>query len=303
LKLKLKPQPQSKPEPTLAKPPRWRSYVALTRLDRPVGWLLLLWPTLWALWLAGKGTPSGLNIVIFGLGVILTRSAGCAINDYADRHIDGSVARTRSRPLANQEIAPYEALAVAAILALVAFGLVLLTNTLTVWLAVVAAVLALIYPFSKRFFAAPQMLLGAAFGMGVPMAYAAERNAVPPEAWLLFIANWFWCVAYDTLYAMVDREDDLKIGVRSTAVLFGDLDRVAVGMLHGAFLLSLLLIGRKLEMSWPYWLSLSIASALVVRQLILVRHRDPSASLQAFRENNWVGLVLTVGILAGFPAD
>jgi 4-hydroxybenzoate polyprenyltransferase len=280
-------------------PPKWRVWAALTRLDRPVGWLLLLWPTLWALWLAGNGAPSGLNMVVFLLGVVLTRSAGCAINDYADRIFDGSVARTQGRPLALKWLSPNEALVVAAVLALLALGLVLLTNKLTIMLACVAAALAIAYPFTKRFFPAPQMVLGAAFGMGVPMAYAAETNAVPPEAWLLFIANWFWCVAYDTLYAMADRQDDLKLGLRSSAILFGELDRVAVAMLQAAFVFSLVLIGRKLELQWPFWLALGVAVLLLARQLWLIRARDPIMSLKAFRENNGVGLVLTLGILAG----
>jgi len=282
---------------------RLRIYAALTRLDRPVGWLLLLWPTLWALWLAGKGAPSGLNLLIFGLGVVLMRSAGCAINDYADRHIDGHVARTQGRPLALKLIEPKEALLVAAVLALLALGLVLLTNTLTISLAAIAAALAIAYPFSKRFFPAPQMVLGAAFGMGVPMAYAVEQNAIPPEAWLLFIANWFWCVAYDTLYAMTDRTDDLKLGVRSSAILFGDLDLLAVGLFQTAFVASLIMLGRKLDLGWPFWVAVAIAIVLLARQLYLARSREPAQCFKAFRENNAVGLVLTVGFLTGFQLN
>lgn len=296
----MKPAARTAPIPAPAPvPPKWRVWAALTRLDRPVGWLLLLWPTLWALWLAGNGAPSGLNIVVFLLGVVLTRSAGCAINDYADRDFDGNVARTRGRPLALKWLTPNEALMVAAILALLSLGLVLLTNQLTILLAAVAAALAIAYPFTKRFFPAPQMVLGAAFGMGVPMAYAAETNAVPPEAWLLFIANWFWCVAYDTLYAMTDRADDLKLGLRSSAILFGELDRIAVAMLQTAFVFSLILLGRKLGLLWPFWLALGLSVLLLARQLLLIRTRSPALCLQAFRENNWVGLILTLGILAG----
>jgi 4-hydroxybenzoate polyprenyltransferase len=281
--------------------PRWRAYAALTRLDKPVGWLLLLWPTLWALWLAGDGAPSGWNLVVFALGVILTRSAGCAINDWADRRIDGAVARTRGRPLATGEIQPKEALLVASGLALLALLLVLTTNALTIGLAVVAAAIAALYPFTKRFFPAPQMVLGLAFGMGIPMAYAAERGTIPPEAWLLYIANWFWCIAYDTLYAMVDRDDDLKLGVRSTAILFGDLERLAIALLHAAFWLSLFLLGRKLEFGLVWPITLAVAAVLIAHQLWLIRARDPAQAFRAFQLNNVLGLMVTIGLFAAYP--
>src|ERR1700754_162188 len=233
------------------------AYLVLTRMDRPIGALLLLWPTWWALWLAAKDFPPIGSLVIFPLGVFAMRSAGCAINDYADRKLDPLVARTAGRPIASGRVTPREALYVFAGLLVFSFLLVLLTNRLTILLSFGGAALAAIYPFCKRYTNLPQVVLGAAFGWSIPMAFAAVTNSVPPVAWLLFIGNILWSVIYDTEYAMVDREEDIKAGAKSTAILFADADLVIIGVLMGTFLLTMLLVGTRSALGWPYWIALT----------------------------------------------
>ncbi len=274
-----------------------KQYALLIRLDRPIGILLLLWPTLWALWIAAEGLPDPLVLFVFISGVVLMRSAGCAINDYADRDIDPHVERTRNRPVAAGRISPREALAVFVLLSLSAFALVLLMNKLTIMMAFVGAALAASYPFMKRFHYLPQVHLGAAFGWSVPMAYAAQINATPPVAWLLFIATVLWATAYDTMYAMADREDDLKIGVKSTAILFGDADRIIIGMIQGLLLVDLLLVGRRAELGLYYYLGLIIAAGFAVYQQWLIKDRDPGRCFRAFLNNNYFGMAVFGGLL------
>ena len=275
-------------------------YIALTRLDRPIGVFLLLWPTLWALWFAAAGVPRLDVLAIFVLGTVLTRSAGCAVNDFADRKIDGHVARTRDRPLASGALSAREALAAAAVLMALAFVLVLFTNRLTILLSFAALVLASVYPFAKRVTHFPQVVLGAAFGFAIPMAFAAETNAVPPLAWALFATALLWTVAYDTLYAMADRDDDLRIGVRSTAVLLGRADLAVVGTLQCLVILLLALIGAHAGRGWLYAAGLVVALALALRQLHLARDRDPAHCVAAFLDNNRLGLAVFVGLVADY---
>jgi 4-hydroxybenzoate polyprenyltransferase len=293
---------RSRPKPHAAGPARWRLWLKLIRFDRPIGTLLLLWPTLWGLWFAAEGAPSPMLLAIFALGVFLTRSAGCVINDYADRWLDPQVERTRTRPLATGELSGKEALAIFVVLMLLAFGLVLLTNTLTVILAVIAAALAASYPYMKRIIWFPQVVLGAAFSMGIPMAYTAVRGEVDAIAVLLYCANLLWTTAYDTLYAMVDREDDIRAGARSTAILFGELDLVAVGILHGSALLTLALAGYRAELSLIYFGGLLVAGAVMGWQLWIARAREREACFRAFLANNWVGAAVFAGILAHYAA-
>ena len=276
---------------------RLHEYALLTRQHRPVGWLLLLWPTYWALWLAAGGVPPIGTLVVFTLGVIVMRSAGCAINDYADRWLDPQVMRTRDRPIARGTVSPREALAVFALLLVVALGLVLLTNRKTVLLAGVAALLAIVYPFMKRRTWWPQLWLGAAFGMSIPMAFTAVTDAWPPPlAWLLFTANILWATAYDTFYAMVDRDDDLRAGSRSTAILFGELDLVAIGVIQASFLAAMVFAGARAGLGTPYHVGLGIAALLCAWQLWYARNRFPERCFTAFRANHWVGLALFAGI-------
>lgn len=276
---------------------RFRAYLKLIRFDRPIGTLLLLWPTLWALWIAGDGHPDQDVFLIFVAGVFLMRSAGCAINDFADRDIDPHVARTRDRPLAANEITATEALAVAALLGLAAFLLVLQLNTLTILLSLVGGAMAASYPFLKRVTSLPQFYLGAAFGWSVPMSFAAQTGTVPLTGWLLFLAVVLWAVAYDTMYAMVDRADDLRIGVRSTAILFGRWDRLAVAAAHlGA--VGLLASAGAIEDLGPwYFAGLGSAALLAARQQVLIRHRDPEACFRAFLDNSTVGMVIFLGLV------
>ena len=282
-------------------PPRYREkaldYLVLTRMDRPAGALLLLWPTWWALWLAAGDFPPWKPLVIFTLGVFAMRAAGCAVNDYADRKLDPQVARTAGRPIASGRVRPGEALAVFAVLLLFAFVLVLFTNRLTIELSFAGAALAALYPFSKRYTYLPQVVLGAAFGWSIPMAFAAVKGGVPPLGWLLLIANILWSVIYDTEYAMVDREDDIKAGAKSTAILFGDADLPILGMLMGTFLLAMLFVGQRAQLGWPYWLSLAGAAGLFGYQQWLIRDRRREACLTAFRHNNRLGLCLWIGIV------
>jgi len=271
-------------------------YEKLMRLDKPIGTLLLLWPTLWALWLAVRGVPQWWILAVFVLGTVLTRSAGVVINDYADRNFDPHVARTKDRPLAAGLVSPTEALVLASVLGLMAFALVLTLNRLTIALSFVAAFLAVSYPFTKRFFAIPQAYLGIAFGFGIPMAYAAQLGHVPAVAWVLLLANIFWAIAYDTEYAMVDRDDDRKIGIRTSALLFGRFDVAAVMLAHAAFLVILAGIGWRLQLAWPYYLGLAGAAVLIGYQYRLIRGREPRQCFRAFLNNNWVGGIVFVGI-------
>ncbi len=272
-------------------------YLQLIRFDRPIGTLLLLWPTLWALWLAAGGLPAWHNLAIFVLGTFLMRSAGCAINDYADRHFDHQVERTKHRPLTVGALRPGEAIAVAVVLALLAFGLVLLTNALTVWLSLGAVLLAATYPFMKRHTALPQVVLGAAFAWGVPMAFAAESGRVPQAAWLVYTAVVLWTVAYDTFYAMVDRRDDLKAGIRSTAILFGELDRAITAALQAMALLALLLAGIRFGLGAYWYAGLLVAALLFGWQQWLIRKREPAACFRAFTNNHWVGMAVFAGLV------
>lgn len=274
-----------------------RDYLVLTRMDRPVGALLLLWPTWWALWLAADDFPPWSSLIIFTLGVFAMRAAGCAINDYADRKLDPQVARTAGRPIASGRVSPREALLVFTALLAFAFLLVLFTNTLTIELSFAGAALAALYPFTKRYTYMPQVVLGAAFGWAIPMAFAAVTGSVPPLAWLLFIGNILWSVIYDTEYAMVDREDDLKAGAKSTAILFGDADLPILAILMATLELALLFVGQRAHLGWPYWLALLVSIGLFGYQLRLIRGRDRDACLAAFRHNNWLGLTLWVGIV------
>lgn len=274
-----------------------RDYLVLTRMDRPIGALLLLWPTWWALWLAAGDFPPAKPLVIFTLGVFAMRAAGCAINDYADRKLDPQVERTAGRPIAAGRVTPREALIVFGALLAFAFILVLFTNALTIKLSFAGAALAAIYPFTKRYTYMPQVVLGAAFGWSIPMAFAAVSNTVPPLGWLLFIANILWSVIYDTQYAMVDRDDDIQAGAKSTAILFGDADLPILGILIGTFLLAMLFVGQRAALGWPYWLSLVGAAGLFGWQLWRIRERERGACLWAFRNNNWLGMVLWVGIV------
>ena len=278
--------------------PRGRlgQYWKLVRGDRPIGTLLLLWPTWWALWLAAESTPPWPVLLVFTAGVWLTRSAGCVINDYADRWLDPQVARTRERPLATGAVSGREALAVFAVLMLAAFALVLTLNRLTLYLSVVGLFLAASYPYLKRYTYLPQLYLGLAFGWGIPMAFAAVQGEVPPLAWLLYAANLLWATAYDTWYAMVDRDDDIRAGSKSTAILFGDMDLVAQGILFALALLALGLVGRQAGLDVYYWASLAAAAGLVGYQFLLARRRDPAGCFRAFLHNSWVGAVVFAGI-------
>ena len=275
---------------------QYSGYARLMRLDRPIGIWLLLWPTLWALWIASAGRPQQHIFLIFVLGVVIMRSAGCVINDFADRRIDLRVRRTRERPMATGEVKPPEALILFAGLMLIALGLVLNLNRLSQLLALVGAGLAIVYPFSKRFFAAPQFILGLAFGWGVPMAFAAQLGEVPRLGWLTFLAAIIWATIYDTEYAMVDREDDRKLGVRSTALLFGEADRLILGVLQLMLLANLYLIGQSAGLGYWYLAGLAIAGILFLYQQYLIRERDPPRCFKAFLNNHPLGLAVFVGI-------
>lgn len=275
-------------------------YIQLTRLHRPIGILLLLWPTLWGLWIAGNGHPAPKIVFIFLLGTALMRSAGCAINDYADRHIDKHVKRTRERPVTSGSIAPGEALWVAAVLALAAFVLILPLNSLTLLLSVPALLLAASYPFTKRFFALPQAYLGIAFGFGVPMAFAAQLGMVPPVAWLLLISNVFWAIAYDTEYAMVDRDDDIHLGVHSSALFFGAYDVVAVMVCYFISLMLLAAVGHIVGLGWIYYAGLLVAAGVALYHYSLIRQRDRDACFAAFQHNNWFGAAVFAGMALDF---
>ncbi|TWC39454.1 4-hydroxybenzoate polyprenyltransferase [Pseudomonas sp. SJZ079] len=280
--------------------PRAWDFIQLMRLDKPIGIYLLLWPTLWALWVAAGGVPSAKNLCIFVVGVILMRAAGCVINDYADRNFDGHVSRTQARPLASGKVKPREALLLFALLVGLSFMLVLLTNATTVWLSFGGVALAACYPLMKRYTFYPQVVLGAAFSWGIPMAFTAETGSLPAEAWLLFIANLLWTVAYDTYYAMADREDDLKIGLKSTAILFGEADRLIIATLQGLALLCLLLAGARFELGLYFHLGLLLAAGCFAWQYWSTRSREALACFQAFLHNHWAGLAIFIGLVADY---
>lgn len=276
--------------------PRWRAFWQLARLDRPIGSLLLLWPTLWALWLASAGQPSWHHLLVFGLGVFVMRSAGCVINDVADRQVDGHVKRTAMRPLPSGRVTPREALLFFWGLVALAVALALTLSPLVWALAVVGLGLAIVYPFMKRVTHLPQLVLALAFSWAIPMAWAAAAGGLTALTWWLFAANCLWTVAYDTQYAMVDRDDDLKIGVKSTAILFGRHDRLIIGLLQLACLACLARVGELAALAWPYWLGLAAAAALFAYQQRLIWARQRQACFAAFLNNNWVGLLLFAGL-------
>ncbi len=279
-------------------------YLQLIRFNRPIGTYLLLWPTLWALWFAAKGLPDLKILLIFCLGVFVMRSAGCAINDFADRKIDGHVKRTKDRPLATEKISAKEALVVFAILALLAFILVLQLNLATILLSSIALLLAASYPFTKRFHSLPQVHLGAAFAWAVPMAFTAITNETPPLiAWLLFVTTLLWTTAYDTMYGMVDREDDLKLGMKSTAILFADKDKLIVGILQFLTLTLLLIIGYIASRGGVYYAGIATTAALFMHQQKLIKERDPQACFQAFLNNHWLGMVVFIGLAIDYFID
>jgi len=279
---------------------RLDAYERLLRLDKPIGTLLLLWPTLWAVWLAARGRPTVEIVAIFGVGTLLMRSAGCALNDFADRDFDGRVARTRYRPLAAGEIRPAEALVLAVLLAATAFGLVLTLNRLALQLSFAGLAIAATYPYAKRVFALPQLYLGVAFGFGIPMAYASIRWRLPPECWVLFAANIFYAFAYDTEYAMVDRDDDAKIGIRTSALTLGRYDVAAVMASYAAMLTLLVVAGVMVRLAWPYYLGLAVAAGMMGYHYFLIRGRTRDGCFKAFRHNNWVGVAVFAGIVAHY---
>ena len=279
---------------------RLYQYAVLARLNKPIGIFLLLWPTLWALWIAAEGMPRTGVLVVFGLGVILMRSAGCVINDYADREIDPRVNRTKDRPIAAGRVSPDEAMLLFMALCFSAFLLVLTMNTFTILLSLGGVMLAAIYPFMKRYTHMPQIVLGMAFGWSVPMAFAAQTNNVPKIAWLIYVVTVLWAVIYDTMYAMADRADDLKIGVKSTAILFGDADRVIIGILQAMMLFALYLIGEQAQLGGEYSIAVAIAAILMVYQQYLIRYRQPALCISAFLNNNWLGAAIFGGIVLSY---
>jgi 4-hydroxybenzoate polyprenyltransferase len=275
------------------------AYAYLIRLDKPIGTLLLLWPTLWALWLASGGFPQWYLLIIFILGTFLMRSAGCAINDYADQDFDRHVLRTQDRPITSGKISGKEALVIAGALALIAFLLIQPLNALTKELSFFALAVAIFYPFTKRFFAIPQAVLGIAFGFGIPMAYAAVLDFIPMEAWILFIGNIFWAIAYDTAYAMVDRDDDLRLGLRTSAITFGRFDVLAIALSYGVLFLSQIWVAQLANLSNYFWVGCCLALACAAYHLKLVATRKREDCFKAFRHNNWLGGLLFLGILLG----
>ena len=275
---------------------RLQLYFRLIRLDKPIGILLLLWPTLWALWFASDGKPDWTLLAIFTLGTVLMRSAGCAINDYADRDFDKHVKRTVDRPITSGKIKPKEALLVALILSLIAFALILPLNTLTKQLSIAAVIIAASYPYFKRFFAIPQAYLGIAFGFGIPMGFAAVQGSVPAAAWWLLVANIFWAVAYDTEYAMVDRDDDLKIGIKTSAITFARYDVAAVMFCYAVTLILIFIVGWQFGLRIWFAAGLLVAAACAIYHYTLIRNRDRSGCFAAFRHNNWLGAAIFGGV-------
>lgn len=300
------PKTRRRKTPQTPNPPAfdWRErlsvYLRLTRLNKPIGTFLLLWPTLWALWLAAGGVPDWHLLVIFVLGVFLMRSAGCVINDYADRNFDGHVKRTRERPLVTGEASPREAIGLFVGLCLSAFILVLFTDRFTVLLSFGGVALAFCYPFMKRYTHLPQIVLGAAFAWAIPMAFSAQRGSLGTDVWLLYTAVLLWTVVYDTLYAMVDRDDDLKVGIKSTAVLFGELDRAMIGVLQVMALYALVMVGGRFELGTWYYLGLAVAAGLFVYHQYLIRFRERGPCFKAFLNNNWVGFAIFAGIVLDY---
>jgi len=280
--------------------PRAWDFLQLTRMDKPIGIYLLLWPTLWALWMASGGVPSLKNLLIFVVGTVLMRAAGCVINDFADRKLDGHVERTKARPLATGKITVREAWVAFFVLLGASFLLVLCTNAQTIWLSFGGAAIAALYPFMKRYTYYPQVVLGAAFSWGIPMAFTAASETLPAAAWLLFFANVLWTVAYDTYYAMTDREDDLKMGMKSTAILFGDADRAINLTLQGLMLLLLILAGNKLGMHLYYYLGLAVAAGCFAWQFHSTRDREPMKCFKAFLHNHWAGLAIFLGTVLDY---
>ena len=279
---------------------KFKQYLLLIRLNRPIGIFLLLWPTLWGLWIASEGFPNTKILVVFLFGIFLMRSAGCILNDIIDKDFDKFVARTQNRPLASDKLSSIEAFIVAISLIFIAFLLVLTTNTLTLQLSFVAIILAGTYPFLKRHTYLPQFFLGLTFGWSIPMAFAATTNSIPKIAWLLLIANILWTVVYDTIYAMIDREDDLKIGIKSTAILFDDADIFIIGLIQSLVLIALIVIGQQASLNTIYYFSLIIGGCLFLYQLHLIRNRDPKKCMQAFLNNNWFGLVVFIGLFINY---
>ena len=279
---------------------RLPAIVQLTRLDKPIGIYLLLWPTLGGLWIAAQGWPKPHLLFIFVMGTVIVRSAGCCINDFLDRNLDGEVARTQSRVLVTGALKRQEALYIFAILALLGFVLVLFTNKLTIALSVPAILIVMVYPLMKRYTSLPQIVLGIAFSMGILMAFSAQTGEIPLPAYLLFVANCLWTIAYDTQYAMVDREYDINLGVKSTAILFGDADRVMIGMLQGLFLMAMVLAGRQFFLGFWFYTSLGLSALLFLYQHYLIRYREPQKCFDAFVNNNWVGATIFIGIFLHF---
>jgi len=279
---------------------RWGLYLDLIRWSRPQGWLLLLWPTLSALWLAAGGFPGWHLLLVFTAGTVLMRSAGCAVNDVADKDFDRHVKRTAQRPITSGQVSVKEALAVGAALALLSFALVLTTNTLTIACSFGALAISVAYPYAKRLVSMPQAVLGLAFSFGIPMAYTAVRNAVPSEAWWMVAGNLAWVLAYDTEYAMVDRDDDLKIGIRTSAITLGRLDVLGVGLFYGVSLLCWAQVGRLSSLGLPFWVGLALAGAQALSHVWLIRTRDRESCFTAFRLNHWLGATVFAGVLAGF---
>jgi 4-hydroxybenzoate polyprenyltransferase len=290
----------STPTATLSPRARIDAYLRLLRLDKPIGTLLLLWPTLSALWFAADGAPRVSLVAIFAVGTLVMRSAGCAFNDWADRDFDSAVKRTASRPLAAKIIAPWEALVLAAVLALTALLLILPTNRATIAWSIPAVAIAIAYPFFKRFFALPQAFLGIAFSFGIPMAFAAVQNAVPPFAWVLLAINLFWVVAYDTEYAMVDRDDDVNVGIRTSALTFGRFDVAAVALCYAIYLGAMMLVGFRNAMGTIYYLGLAVAFAFAVQHLWWIRTRERDACFRAFLDNHWLGFAVFSGVALDF---
>jgi 4-hydroxybenzoate polyprenyltransferase len=279
---------------------RLKQYWLLSRFDRPIGILILLWPALWALWVASDGRPDLGVLTVICLGVVLMRAAGCVINDYADREFDPHVARTKQRPIAAGKVKPKEALWIFVVLCLCAFGLVLTLNIFTILLSFIAAFLAASYPFMKRYTQLPQAYLGIAFGWAIPMSFSAQTNYIPLVAWVMYLAVVLWALVYDTMYAMVDKEDDLKIGVKSTAILFGSYDRYIMAFLQFIIIGLLIIVGQMKHLSWPYYGGILVATGLFVYQQKLIYYRDKSQCFKAFLNNNWFGMVVFIGLLVDY---
>jgi len=279
---------------------RVEQYWLLARFDRPIGILILLWPALWALWVASDGRPDLLVLIVICLGVVLMRAAGCVINDYADRDFDPHVERTKQRPIAAGKVTPKEALIVFVGFCLCSFGLVLLLNIYTIMLSFIAAFLAASYPFMKRYTHLPQAYLGIAFGWAVPMSFSAQINSIPPVAWVMYLAVVLWALVYDTMYAMVDKEDDLKIGVKSTAILFGDYDRHIMAILQIIIIGLLIAVGQLKQLNWPYYIGVLVASGFSVYQQKLIFHREKSLCFKAFLNNNWFGMAVFAGLVIDY---